>query len=70
MPTLVDSIAVTLLSLSIIQAHLMYLGENLEAVDSLKNHREYLSKQKIEEFQTKQTSTYYYFFPVNQLTQR
>ena len=62
MPTLVDSIAVTLLSLSIIQAHLMYLGENVEAVDSLKNQREYLSKQKIEEFQTKQTSTYYYFF--------
>ena len=54
---LVHSIAVTLLSLSIIQAHLMYLGENVEAVDSLKNHREYLSKQKIEEFQTKQTST-------------
>ena len=52
-----------------IQAHLMYLGENVEAVDSLKNQREYLSK-KIEEFQTKQTSTYYYFFPVNQLTQR
>ena len=69
MPTLVDSIAVTLLSLSIIQAHLMYLGENVEAVDSLKNQREYLSK-KIEEFQTKQTSTYYYFFSVNQLTLR
>ena len=65
MPMLVHSIAVTLLSLSIIQAHLMYLGENVEAVDSLKNQREYLSKQKIEEFQTKQTSTYYYFFPVN-----
>ena len=46
MPTLVDSIAVTLLSLSIIQAHLMYLGENVELVDSLKNQREYLSKKK------------------------
>ena len=61
MAMLVHSIHVTLLSLSIIQAHLMYLGENVEAVDSLKNQREYLSK-KIEEFQTKQTSTYYYFF--------
>ena len=53
MPMLVHSIAVTLLSLSIIQAHLMYLGENVEAVDSLKNQREYLSK--------KVPSTYYCF---------
>ena len=46
MPMLVHSIAVTLLSLSNIQAHLMYLGENVEAVDSLRSHREYLQKKK------------------------
>ena len=36
MPMPVHSLAETLLSLSDIQAHLMYLGENIEAVDSLK----------------------------------
>ena len=45
MPMPVHSIAKTFLSLSNIQAHLMYLGENVEAVDSLKNQREYLSKK-------------------------
>ena len=45
MPTLVHSIAVRLLSLSIIQAHLMYLGENIEAVDSLKKTGENIYKK-------------------------
>ena len=62
MPMPVHSIAKTFLSLSNIQAHLMYLGENIEAVDSLKKTGENIY---IEESRTKQTSIT--IFPVNQL---
>ena len=55
MPMPVHSLAETLLSLSDIQAHLMYLGENIEAVDSLKKLERILIKKTIEESQSKQT---------------
>ena len=45
MPMPVHSIAETLLSLSNIQAHLMSLGENIEAVDSLKKTGENIYKK-------------------------
>ena len=44
-PEKVHSIAETLLSLSNIRAHLMSLGEDIEAFDSLKKLDEYLSKK-------------------------
>ena len=44
-PEKVHSIAETLLYLSNIGAHLIYLSEIIEAFDSLKNWREYLSKK-------------------------
>ena len=65
MPMPVHSIAKTFLSLSNIQAHLMYLGKNIEAVDSLKKTGENIYKKNIEESRTKQTSIT--IFPVNQL---
>ena len=46
MPMPVHSIAKTFLSLSNIQAHLMYLGENIEAVDSLKKTGENIYKKQ------------------------
>ena len=64
MPMPVHSLAETLLSLSDIQAHLMYLGENIEAVDSLKKLERILIKKTIEESQSKQTRITI-FFPVN-----
>ena len=64
MPMPVHSVAETLLSLSDIQAHLMYLGENIEAVDSLKKLERILIKKTIEESQSKQTRITN-FFPVN-----
>ena len=65
MPMPVHSLAETLLSLSDIQAHLMYLGENIEAVDSLKKLERILIKKKtIEESQSKRTRITN-FFPVN-----
>ena len=45
MPMPVHSIAKTFLSLSNIQAHLMYLGKNIEAVDSLKKTGENFYKK-------------------------
>ena len=60
----VHSIAKTFLSLSNIQAHLMYLGENIEAVDSLKKLERILIKKTIEESQSKRTRITN-FFPVN-----
>jgi hypothetical protein len=45
MAMLVHSIAKTFLSLSNIQAHLMYLGENIEPVDSLKKTGENIYKK-------------------------
>ena len=56
MPMPVHFIAKTFLSLSNIQAHLMYLGENIEAVDSLKKLERIFIKKNIEESQSKQTS--------------
>ena len=64
MPMPVHSLAETLLSLSDIQAHLMYLGENIEAVDSLKKLERILIKKTIEESQSKRTRITI-FFPVN-----
>ena len=64
MPMPVHSVAETLLSLSDIQAHLMYLGENIEAVDSLKKLERILIKKTIEESQSKRTRITN-FFPVN-----
>ena len=64
MPMPVHSLAETLLSLSDIQAHLMYLGENIEAVDSLKKLERILIKKTIEESQSKRTRITN-FFPVN-----
>ena len=59
MPMPVHSIAKTFLSLSNIQAHLMYLGENIEPVDSLKKTGENIYKKHRRIF--KQTNKYYYF---------
>ena len=56
----VHSIAKTFLSLSNIQAHLMYLGENIEAVDSLKKTGENIYKKKHRRI-SNQTNKYYYF---------
>ena len=64
MPMPVHSLAETLLSLSDIQAHLMYLGENIEAVDSLKKLERILIKKTIEESQSRRTRITN-FFPVN-----
>ena len=64
MPMPVHSLAETLLSLSDIQAHLMYLGENIEAVDSLKKLERILIKKTIEESQSKRTRITN-FFSVN-----
>jgi len=59
MPMPVHSIAKTFLSLSNIQAHLMYLGENIEAVDSLKKlERVFIKKHRRI---LNQTNKYYYF---------
>ena len=66
-PEKVHSIAETLLSLSNIRAHLMSLGEDTEAFDSLKKLESIFIKKTIEESQSKQTNITK-FFPVNQLT--
>ena len=63
------SIAETLLSLSNIRAHLMSLGEDTEAFDSLKKLESIFIKKTIEESQSKQADITK-FFPVNQLTLR
>ena len=47
----------------------MSLGEDIEAFDSLKKLERMFIKKTIEESQSKQTDTTY-FFPVNQLTLR
>ena len=66
----VHSISETLLSLSKIRAHLVSLGEDIEAFDSLKKlERIFIKKKNIEESQAKQTDITK-FFPVNQLTLR
>ena len=65
----VHSIAETLLSLSNIRAHLMSLGEDTEAFDSLKKLESIFIKKTIEESQSKQADITK-FFPVNQLTLR
>ena len=59
MPMPVHSIAKTFLSLLNIQAHLMYLGENIEAVDSLKKTGENIYKKHRRT--SNQTNKYYYF---------
>ena len=68
-PEKVHSIAETLLSLSNIKAHLMSLGEDIEAFDSLKKLERIFIKKNIEESQSKQTDITKKF-PVNQLTLR
>ena len=68
-PEKVHSIAETLLSLSNIRAHLMSLGEDTEAFDSLKKLESIFIKKTIEESQSKQADITK-FFPVNQLTLR
>ncbi len=65
----VHSISETLQSLSNIRAHLMSLGEDIEAFDSLKKLERIFIKKTIEESQSKQTDITN-FFPVNQLTLR
>ena len=65
----VHSISETLLSLSNIRAHLVSLGEDIEAFDSLKKLERIFIKKTIEESQSKQTDITK-FFPVNQLTLR
>ena len=65
----VHSISETLLSLSNIRAHLVSLGEDIEAFDSLKKLERIFIKKTIEESQAKQTDITK-FFPVNQLTLR
>ena len=55
-PEKVHSVPETLLPLSNIWAHLMSLGEDIEAFDSLKKLDKYLSKKNIEESQSKQTN--------------
>ena len=65
----VHSISETLQSLSNIRAHLMSLGEDIEAFDSLKKLERIFIKKTIEESQSKQTDITK-FFPVNQLTLR
>ena len=65
-PEKVHSIAETLLSLSNIKAHLMSLGEDIEAFDSLKKLERIFIKKTIEESQSKQTNITKKF-PVNQL---
>ena len=66
-PEKVHSIAESLLSLSNLQAHLMSLGEDTDAFDSLKKLERIFIKKSIEESQSKQTNITK-FFPVNQLT--
>ena len=56
-----------LLSLSNLRAHLMSLGEDTDAFDSLKKLERIFIKKSIEESQSKQTDITK-FFPVNQLT--
>ena len=68
-PEKVHSIAEKLLSLSNIRAHLMSLGENMEAFDSLKKLEIIFIKKNIEESLSKQTDITK-LFPVNQLTLR
>ena len=55
-PEKVHSIAESLLSLSNLQAHLMSLGEDTDAFDSLKKLERIFIKKSIEESQSKQTS--------------
>ena len=66
-PEKVHSIAESLLSLSNLRAHLMSLGEDTDAFDSLKKLERIFIKKSIEESQSKQTNITK-FFPVNQLT--
>ena len=66
-PEKVHSIAESLLSLSNLRAHLMSLGEDTDAFDSLKKLERIYIKKSIEESQSKQTNITK-FFPVNQLT--
>ena len=66
---IVHSISETLLSLSNIRAHLVSLGEDIEAFDSLKKLERIFIKKNIEESQAKQTDITKRF-PVNQLTLR
>ena len=63
-PEKVHSIAESLLSLSNLRAHLMSLGEDTDAFDSLKKLERIFIKKSIEESQSKQTN----ITPVNQLT--
>ena len=65
-PEKVHSIAETLLSLSNIRAHLMSLGEDTEAFDSLKKLESIFIKKTIEESQSKQADITK-FFPVNSI---
>ena len=60
-PEKVHSIAETLLSLSNIRAHLMSLGENIEAFDSLKKLERIFIKKNIKESQSKQTDITKFF---------
>ena len=65
----VHSISETVLSLSNKRAHLVSLGEDIEAFDSLKKLERIFIKKTIEESQSKPTDITN-FFPVNQLTLR
>ena len=55
-PEKVHSIAETLLSLSNIRAHLMSLGEDIEAFGSLKKLERIFIKKNIEKSQSKQAN--------------
>ena len=58
-PEKVHSLAESLLSLSNLRAHLMPLGEDTDAFDSLKKLERIFIKKSIKESQSKQTNTVY-----------